>query len=88
MDENHIPSLADSVPSDSDVKLHTKNLKVTSTIDPAYMDVINSELQDWEIDVAADAFSSQIWTLGHSVKNGNLKLNVLLNDSMVPIIIN
>ena len=44
MDENHIPSLADSVHSDSNVKLHTDNLEVTSTIDPTYMDVINSEL--------------------------------------------
>jgi hypothetical protein len=46
MDENHIPSLADNVHSDTDVKLHADNLEVTSTIDPTYMDVINSGLQD------------------------------------------
>ncbi len=44
MDENHIPSLTDSVHSDSDIELYKDYLEVTSTIDPTYMDVINSEL--------------------------------------------
>ncbi len=44
MDENHMPTLADSVHSDSDVELYKDYWEVTSTIDPTYADNINSEL--------------------------------------------
>ncbi len=39
-----MPTLADSVHSDSDVELYKDYLEVTSTIDPTYVDDINSKL--------------------------------------------
>jgi hypothetical protein len=58
MDKNHIPTVANSDPSDSDVELHKDDLEVTSTVDPTYAYDIKSELQDQEIGVAGDPFST------------------------------
>jgi hypothetical protein len=85
MDENHIPTGADSDHPDSDMELDKDDLEVASKIDPTYVNDINSELQDQRIGVAGDAFSTQVQILGHSLRNGKLTLKVLLGDSMVPV---
>jgi hypothetical protein len=85
MDENHIPTVADSDHPDSDVELDRDDLEVASIIDPTYVNDINSELQDQGIGVAGDAFSTQVQILGHSLRNVKLTLKVLLGDSMVPV---
>jgi hypothetical protein len=54
MDENHIPTVADSDHPDSDVQLDRDDLEVASIIDPTYVNDINSELQDQGIGVAGD----------------------------------
>jgi hypothetical protein len=44
------------------------------TVDPSYVDDINSELQDQGIGVGKDQFSTEIHILGHTLKRGILNL--------------
>jgi hypothetical protein len=54
------------------------------TVDPPYVDDINSELQDQGIGVSKDQFSTEIHILSHTLKKGILNIWVRLGSLLIP----
>jgi len=73
---------------DSEVDTEAEEGSPAETVDPSYVDDISSELQDQGIGVGKDQFSTEIHTLGHTLKNGKLNLRVRLGSSLIPTRVN
>jgi len=59
---------------DSEVDTAVEDDSPAETVDPSYVDDINSELQDQGIGVGKDQFSTEIHILSHTLKRGILNL--------------
>jgi hypothetical protein len=73
---------------DSEVDTAVEDDSPAETVDPSYVDDINSELQDQGIGVGKDQFSTEIHILSHTLKRGILNLWFQLGSLLIPTRIN